>query len=522
MNHRCLRQTVLPGLKRSALLAAVCLASATQAGVITGRGPLGNTNANVLSVNPDGVGHVLLFPYYSAGNGNVTLLSITNTDTLNAKAVKLRLRAAQQGDAVLDVTVFLAPNDVWTAVVSRDAASGGAQLATADTSCTLPALVANVPVVGSAARINPQLSAAERQAQTLDGYVEVITLADIPASLAAGSLYQSITHVNGVPRNCGSAAVLATLTDATTENAAAAMGFLAPTTGLQGSWTLLNIAQSLTYSGVPTAVQALDNGTGLPGRANYVLFPQTSAAATGVDSLTADPLLRTSAAATLSATGTTTAYTPVTGGLPVWSAGLSDFPDLSTPYLAALTIPSFQAAELSRVLAVKSIANDFATDPAVAATTDWVFTLPTRRYAQGTDYRGATGAGVWAGMPATGAQYFHSSGITLQGALAGRFYDREGNLVDVAACTSNCSTGFGIAPAVSVVGFGASATASGAASLIRARNLPFTNGWGKLDITNGGAGLPMIGFALTRAANPSASPGVAGNYGITTSHAVSR
>lgn len=509
----------------AALLAPTLLAlglNVAQAAVITGRSALGTTNANILSVNPDGVGHVLLYPYYSAGSGNITLLSLTNTDTLNAKAVKVRLRAAQQGDAVFDLTVFLAPNDVWNAVVSRDAATGGAQLSTADTSCTLPALVANVPVAFGAARINPQLSSGERLAQTLDGYVEAITLADIPVSLATGSLYQSITHVNGVPRNCGSAAVLATLTDAVNEGAAAAMGFLAPTTGLQGSWSLLNVTQSLTFSGAPTAVQALDNGTGLPGRANYVLFPQTSAPATGVDGLTADPLLRSNPAASKTAAGVTTAYTPASGGLPVWSATLSDFPDLSTPYLAALTVPSFQSSELSRVLAVKSVANDFATDSAIAATTDWVFTLPTRRYSQGTDYRGSVAASVWSSMSVSGTEFFHSSGITLQGALAGRFYDREGNLLDVAACSASCATGFGVGPAVSVVGFGASATATGAASVIRVKGVPFVNGWGKVDTANGGVGLPMIGFGLTRATNPAASAGVAGNYGVTTGHTVSR
>src|SRR5690606_21106346 len=44
--------------------------------------------ADTLSVTSDGVGHILLVPYFSTQNGNVSLLNITNTDQKNGKAVK--------------------------------------------------------------------------------------------------------------------------------------------------------------------------------------------------------------------------------------------------------------------------------------------------------------------------------------------------------------------------------------------------------------------------------------------------
>ena len=34
-----------------------------------------------------------------------------------------------------------------------------------------------------------------------------------------------------------------------------------------------------------------------------------------------------------------------------------------------------------------NVINEFITDPAIAANTDWVFSLPTRRYSVAVDYR---------------------------------------------------------------------------------------------------------------------------------------
>ena len=47
-----------------------------------------------ISVNPDGLGEVLLYSYYTAENDNQTVLNITNTTNV-AKAVKVRFVEAQ-------------------------------------------------------------------------------------------------------------------------------------------------------------------------------------------------------------------------------------------------------------------------------------------------------------------------------------------------------------------------------------------------------------------------------------------
>ena len=45
-------------------------------------------------------------------------------------------------------------------------------------------------------------------------------------------------------------------------------------------------------------------------------------------------------------------------------------------------------------MAVMNVINEFITDPVIAANTDWVFSLPTRRYSVALDYRPGTAATV--------------------------------------------------------------------------------------------------------------------------------
>jgi len=92
--------------------------------------------ANAVNVNPDGLGQVLLFPYYTARGGNDTLISITNT-TERGKAVKIRFIEALNSREVLDFNIYMSPFDVWTAAVTATA-DGGAKMVTTDNTCTVP------------------------------------------------------------------------------------------------------------------------------------------------------------------------------------------------------------------------------------------------------------------------------------------------------------------------------------------------------------------------------------------------
>jgi hypothetical protein len=72
--------------------------------------------AQAVNINPDGIGQVLLYPYYTTNGDNMTLLSVVNT-TDEAKAVKVRFLESQNSVEVLDFNLYMSAYDVWTASI---------------------------------------------------------------------------------------------------------------------------------------------------------------------------------------------------------------------------------------------------------------------------------------------------------------------------------------------------------------------------------------------------------------------
>jgi hypothetical protein len=93
--------------------------------------------AQAVNLNPDGLGQVLIYPYYTSNGGNQTLLSVVNT-TDSSKAVKVRFLEGFNSREVLDFNLYLSPWDVWGAAIYDD--SGVPTLGIIDDSCTVPYL----------------------------------------------------------------------------------------------------------------------------------------------------------------------------------------------------------------------------------------------------------------------------------------------------------------------------------------------------------------------------------------------
>ena len=350
--------------------------------------------ATVLEVNTDNIGHSLLYPYYTVQGDNYTLFSVVNTDVQNGKAIKIRFRGAENSDDVYDITVLLSPGDVWNANITRTA-QGIASLSTADKSCTLPN---NVNSTFVTARLAPYATDAQKAQSTTEGYIEVFNMADIPPMLAGPAptvnpLFTAIKHVNGFPPGCNSAATNALFVDPADAAAAQAVGLSAPTTGLMGSWTILNGPAASAWAGPATGIEARVAASDIPGFGNIVFFPQNNNGVTlaTVRTATADPILRGGVADNSGVIGTP--------GVPPIAALSFDFPDMSTPYLngdlaAAASGASArrQAYRLSRALAVSSISNEFVTGSGILATTDWTLSSPTRRYNVARNYASSASA----------------------------------------------------------------------------------------------------------------------------------
>lgn len=520
----------------------------------------GTPAATGWQANPGGIGHINLVPYYAVQGGFDTYLNLSNTDTRNGKAVKLRFRAADNGDTVFDMTVLLAPGDRWAAAITRDGPTGLPRLVHGDKSCTLPA---DVKQLFGTARLNPSslLTAADRAALAGVGSVEVITMADIPPRTGAGDppLFTAIRPVDGVAP-CTAAALAPLANEVLSHDDARAKGLEVPTTGLMTRWTLIHVPRAVSYTGVAMALEARVGDVGPAGYGNLVFSPQTSqpiASLSTVRGQTTDPLLRGGVADNRG-----TAGTDLAGVAPSVQALHSDLPDLSTPYLPAQlaaglaggTAARTQIQALSRALAVSSVANEYVLNPDIQARTDWLISLPTLRYNAAVDYvAGAIRYTHWAvrddGEPLVGIDLgnFFTPGVLATGLpmclmvseMAGTapaeqlrreneaFFDSEGRAdmhkpevsLPEPQPRKLCGT-------AAVLRFGSAASPQVPIAVLPTAVAPAweprmraQSGWGRLALAGPGAkGLPALGFAATELFNAAAMPGLAGAYGQTFPH----
>ena len=491
--------------------------------------------AGTVLLHPAGTGHQLFTPYYTAQGNMATLVNIVNTDAVNGKAVKVRFRGAANSDDVLDFTLFLSPGDVWSGMVSQNAA-GRAQIVTPDKSCTIPDQSA-WPGVFSDLRLPSYATADVKNALTREGYVEVLNMADIPPLLAikggavgteVNPLFTNIKHASGTAP-CSGAGFANLLTtnivaagDAATAGTARALGLNNPTGGLMGSWTIYQQNAQGAYSGEQTAVVnavggMIFNGLYVAGPANFAFSPQIGSTidrnvlkanangyATALNQLTADPLLASAAPPAPGAT------------IPaLWF----DLPDMSTPLTG--TAAATQADVISLALAKPNVVNEYIATGAGAAVpfvTDWVVAQPTRRYHSAVAY-GSSAATAAAVNGNTSVFYGDLSlrqtdyGPQLCRDFALGSFDREEGS-KVASGGFSPGTTFPYCGEVFVAQFGAT-SALQAAITNRSVNsvLAGQAGWASLrtGVTNG---LPVVGYAAIQFKN--VDGGI--NYDLTVPH----
>ena len=301
------------------------------------------TAANAMTLGVHGAGQVLIYPYYNVNGGNGTLISIVNANQ-EGKALKVRFREALNGRVVADFNLYLSPWDVWVGQVFDTSAdgSGAAAIATNDNSCTVPAFT---PLGGQGPKSllfgNAAYSGGNSDggpgtlARTHEGYFEVIEMGVV--TNATKNSLTAITHVVGLPAHCSQV-----------NDAWAAQGYWtqAPTTdldpptgGLYGSEAVLNVAQGTMYTANAEAVDG------------FSTVAQHSAPGS------ATPDLNTAS----KTAGIVSAFFPVRGDM-----------------IRADYAKSEDA--VSALFMADSLFNEYVVDPAVAATSDWVVTLPTKRF----------------------------------------------------------------------------------------------------------------------------------------------
>ncbi len=283
----------------------------------------GASAAHAVHVNPDGLGQVLLYPYYTVQNNFVTAIHVVNT-TDQAKAVKVRFLEGKNSQEVLDFNLYLSPHDVWTGTVVPDF-TNGARLTSADKSCIAPRYLsaAGEPFRNTVFSTDPGATDPNRRAE---GYVEIIEMGVLtnPAQITA------VTHVAGTPPGCAAIAAA---------DFAGTVSVSAPTGGLFGSGHLVSVNGGVRESYDPTALDAFStdplwtrSGSILPSLAD--VFPATA-----------------------------------------------EIIDGNNVIVFRADAPGGRAIDaVSAVLTQDVIANEYTIDAGRLSQTDWIVTFPTKRF----------------------------------------------------------------------------------------------------------------------------------------------
>jgi hypothetical protein len=258
--------------------------------------------------------------------------------TASAKAVKVRFLEGKNSKEVLDFNLYLSAKDVWVAAIIPTAT--GAGIYTPDKSCTTPVVSADAtnptPFVNYAYTGSSADGADTSLDRTREGYVEIIEMGNI---LAGTTTETAVTHVAGVPP-CTASALAASSASAAT---------VAGNGGLFGGMTIINVLAGEDFAVDATALEGFST-TALwfaPGSVDPQLGrvnPKTSVVTAGAKTYVTDWLPTTA--------------TPVAG-----------------------TCVGCEAVDpVSAVMMHNSVYNEFVLETVTKSRTDWVATMPTKRF----------------------------------------------------------------------------------------------------------------------------------------------
>ena len=297
---------------------------------------IGSSSSGAVILSPEGIGQALIFPYYTVrsvdGNAFNTYISASNVSG-TAKSIRVRFREGKNGREVAGFNLYLGVNDGWAGVVVPTAS--GVRVATTDRTCTGPAF--SPPPVAPPAGTPPQLSMdfsalsysgantdglGEGIDRAREGYVEMIEMATLTGDSAA-----AVNFTGDKSRFPDCAALLANETGLQTA---------APTGGLLGSLTLINVADGTNFT---------VNADALAGLSTLPFHRHASDAYPDFDAVEIDPV-----------------------GLVLADGSLYRF--------QAKT--ALEAVEFA--LMRSTIENEVILDAATRSNTDWVVTMPTRRF----------------------------------------------------------------------------------------------------------------------------------------------
>jgi len=336
-----------------------------------------------MHVNDKGLGEALIYPFYSAEGGNDTYIHVVNT-TDYTKAVKVRFIEAHNSAEVLDFNLYLSPHDVWAAAVTIGE-NGAAQINTVDTSCTVPDLgqsgagqhfgtkteLDNGKILRSQRFVNHAYVSAgptspgdggyQGNNRTTQGYVEIIEMGQLDPN--DGGFGEAAVHdASGIPNDRANA--------------------MAPCASLVAAWSTVgpnNVWRQEVNDEDGTGEATTDllpwdgeDGGAAGGLWGYgVVLNVAQGTAVGYDAVAIDD------------------FNYAEEAVPLHFAPGNNLPSLENADTVATIFNGSEAVDyvfatgaeaVSALFMSSTISNDFVTDPDLNATTDWVVTMPTKRF----------------------------------------------------------------------------------------------------------------------------------------------
>lgn len=337
-------------------------------------------SAQAVNINPDGTGQVLLYPYYTINGGNQTIFSVINTSE-DAKAVKVRFLESENSQEVLDFNLYMSAYDVWSAAIveiTQDyidmlpPTTGGPApgfddcdllgtgvlcegplltIADDETTCTVPQLGGMQPFLPFKYLDD---GGTQEQSRMNAGHFEMIEMGTLIEGEWAAVAATHVEHSDGswAPLNCDVLTLAWTDLDINAPGGEGRWlvdptdGVSAPSGGLFGGAAIINVMGGNMHSYDAMALNGWN-------RSGFTFGPEG-------DSIHAQP-----------------GFTE-----PTLASGDSVVGSVFTE--AGFALPSGELSEpidaVSYVLMHDAIMNEYTTEKAVLAQTEWVVTFPTKRF----------------------------------------------------------------------------------------------------------------------------------------------
>lgn len=298
-------------------------------------------SSSAVSLNPKGVGQVLIYPYYTVNKNQDTLISVTNTSGVG-KVVRVQFIEGINGRDTLRFDLFLSPFDVWTAAISSVGDDDGAQISTQDRSCTYP----NFPNGGVgpvAFRTDafdgmgpfPGDGGPTGPSRTREGYVAMIAAGDIVPGSPTDARTRHVGNGSpgaGAPPGCEEINNTNVVTD-----------IVVASNALYGSASIVNVGEGTYFAYNADAV------------AGFTDIPLIGSSAE-------IPFLLQDANSVEATHGVARAYLYGNDGR-----------RLALDY-------AFGVDALSAIFMSDALYNEWLVDPSLGANTDWIVTFPTKNF----------------------------------------------------------------------------------------------------------------------------------------------